>query len=281
MATAPGLDPVWSLRTTMVRELAALSSAAVLFPLGIISARNGHLLKLSATRELPTQEAATTPVVLVHGYGGDPANWLPVQAALGAAGFANVYAMRYSPLGSDVAGIAARLVRDCQTAMSDTGSDRIHVVAHSLGGVVLRHAATMLGLDAWLGVGVTVATPHAGAFVARLGRGPVAAALRPGSPLLAAITEAECDSAVRWVSYWSNLDPVVRPWSAVLAGPSRSIVNVQIPEEGHLSILRSPVFLADVVQRLRAAEPAARSGVRTAPGRLHESIQATPATDAA
>ncbi|SNR24557.1 esterase/lipase family protein [Blastococcus mobilis] len=277
-----GLGQVWSVRTAMVRELAALGSAAVLFPLGIMPARNAHVLKLWAAPEAPAPEVTTTPVVLVHGYGGDRSNWLPVEAALGRAGFANVYAMRYSPLLSDVPGIAARLVRDCRTAMAETNSGRVHVVAHSLGGVVLRHAATMLGLGTWLDVGMTVATPHAGAFVARFGRGAVAAALRPGSPLLRTINEAECHGAVRWVSYWSNLDPVVRPWSAVLPGPARSVVNVHIPEEGHLSILRSPVFLADVVQRLRSAEEhAAGSGVRAASGRPLVDVQQIPATDAA
>ena len=282
MSGGSGLDQVWSVPTVIVRELAALSSAAVLFPLGIMSARNAHVLKLSAAPKAPAREATTTPVVLVHGYGGDRSNWLPLEAALGRAGFANIYAMRYSPLVSDVPGIAARLLRDCRTAMTDTGSDRVHVVAHSLGGVLLRHAATMLGLGAWLDVGMTVATPHAGAFVARFGRGAVAAALRPGSPLLRTINEAECHGAVRWVSYWSNLDPVVRPWSAVLPGPARSVVNVQIPEQGHLSILRSPVFLADVVHRLRFAEEhAARSGVRTAHGRPQVDTQQSPAPDAA
>jgi pimeloyl-ACP methyl ester carboxylesterase len=218
-------------------------------------------MRLSAAAEAPTREATTTPVVLVHGYGGNPSSWLPLQVALGRAGFANMYAVRYNPFVSDVPGIAGRLLHDCRTAMNDTGSERVHVVAHSLGGIVLRHAATMLGLGAWLDVGITVATPHAGAFVARFGRGTVAAALRPRSTLLRTINGVECSGAVRWVSYWSNFDPVVRPWSAVLPGPARSVVNVPVPGEGHLSILRSPVFLGDVVQRLRVAEErAVRSG---------------------
>jgi pimeloyl-ACP methyl ester carboxylesterase len=282
MTGGSGLEQVWSVRTAMVRELAALSSAAVLFPLGIMSARNADVVKLSAATEGPATGAMKTPVVLVHGYGGNESNWLPLEAALVRAGFANLYAMRYNPLVSDVPGIAGRLVRDCRIAMTDTGSDRVHVVAHSLGGIVLRHAATMLGLGGWLDVGMTVATPHAGAFVARFGRGTVAAALRPGSALLRTINGAESAGAVRWVSYWSNLDPVVRPWSAVLPGPAQSVVNVLVPDEGHLSILRSPVFLADVVQRLRFAEErAARSDHEGAPGRPPVAVEAKTAPDAA
>jgi hypothetical protein len=282
MTPGSGPDHVWSVPTAIVRELAALSSAAVLFPLGIMSARDADVLRLSAVPEATVREVTTTPVVLVHGYGGNRSNWLPLEAALGRAGFANMYAMRYNPLVSDVPGIAARLLHDCRTVMTETGSDRVHVVAHSLGGVVLRHAATVLGLGTWLDVGMTVATPHAGAFVAWFGRGTVAAALRPGSRLLRTIDQAECPGAARWVSYWSNLDPVVRPWSAVLPGSAPRVVNVLVPEEGHLSILRSPVFLADVVRRLRFAEErAARSGLRTACGRPRADIEQSPTPDAA
>jgi pimeloyl-ACP methyl ester carboxylesterase len=86
MSGRSGLDRVWSVPTVMVRELAALGPAAVLFPLGIMAARNAHVLKLWAAPEAQAQEATTTPVVLVHGYGGDRSNWLPVEAVLGRAG---------------------------------------------------------------------------------------------------------------------------------------------------------------------------------------------------
>jgi triacylglycerol esterase/lipase EstA (alpha/beta hydrolase family) len=216
------------------------------------------------------RKTVTTPVVLVHGYGGNLSNWLPLELALGREGFANVYVMRYTPLFTDVPGIAGLLLRDCESAMRDAGSDRVHVVAHSLGGVVLRYAVAKLGLGAYLDMGVTVATPHAGTFLARLGRGSVAADLRPRSALLREINVAECPAPVRWVSYWSNCDPIVRPWSAVLPGSVLKGTNVPVPEEGHLSILRSPVFLADVVQRLRLTEQDAsvRSDASPAPARL-------------
>ncbi|WP_456853444.1 esterase/lipase family protein [Geodermatophilus sp. SYSU D00742] len=254
------------MRTLVLKELVALASAAVVAPFGFTTARDADLARLLAVTaaDLPADRAPATPVVLVHGYGGNRSNWLSLEVALGRAGFANVYATRYNPLTTDLPAIAGRLVRECHAAMRDTGSGRVHVVGHSLGGVVLRYAATRLGLAAWLDVGVTVASPHLGSAVARLGRGAVAADLRPGSALLREVNGAQCPHPVRWVSYWSDVDPIVRPWSALLPGPAEQVTNVLVPDEGHLSILRSPVLHADLVDRLHRAEVAARD--RDGPG---------------
>jgi hypothetical protein len=253
-----------AVRTLLLKELAALTSAAVLAPFGVTAARNADLVRLLAVTaaDLPAGRAPATPVVLVHGYGGNRSNWLSLEVALGRAGFANVYAMRYNPLTTDLPGIAGRLVRECRAAMRDTGCARVHVVGHSLGGVVLRYAATRLGLAPELDVGATVASPHLGSFVARLGRGAVAADLRPRSALLREVNSVACPHPVRWVSYWSDVDPIVRPWSALLPGPAREVTNVLVPDEGHLSILRAPGFHADLVDRLHRAEAAARAVAR-------------------
>jgi Alpha/beta hydrolase family len=253
----------FSVHSAVMREMAALASAAALFPFGMTSATNAALLRIFAAGA-PAEKVVTTPIVLVHGYGGNRSNWLPLESALDREGFENVYAMRYNPLLTDVPGIAGRLLRDCRIAMRDANSDRVHVVGHSLGGVVLRYAVAKLGLGDHLDLGVTVAAPHGGTSLARLGRGSVAADLRPRSALLTDINETECSAPVRWVSYWSNTDPIVRPWSAVLPGSARRVTNVPVPEEGHISILRSPAFLADVVERLRHTEQDA--GVRSGAG---------------
>jgi hypothetical protein len=256
--------PFLQARTLVLKELAALTSTALLASFGVTAARNADLLRLLAVVDAPGGTGAANPGVLVHGYGGSRSNWLSLEVALGRAGFANVYAMRYNPLTTDLPAIAGRLVRECHTAMRDTGCARVHVVGHSLGGVVLRYAANRLGLAPWLDVGATVAAPHRGSFVARLGRGAVAADLRPRSALLLEVNSVVCPHPVRWVSYWSDVDPIVRPWSALLPGPAYEVTNVLVPDEGHLSILRSPVLHADLVDRLDRAEAVAADRDRPA-----------------
>lgn len=140
--------------------------------------------------------------------------------------------------------------------MDDAGVSQVHLIGHSLGGVVVRYAVGRLGLAASTGSAVTIASPHRGAAVARLGRGAAAVDVRPGSALLAELSDPPAD-AVRWVAYYSNLDVVVPPRSARLDDPALRARNILVPDEGHLSILRAPALRYSVVAELLAAEDAA------------------------
>jgi hypothetical protein len=242
----------WAVRAAILRELAALTSSAVAYPFGLTSATSGGLVRLPVTAY--STSSISTPIVLVHGYGGNRSNSLTLQLALNRAGFHNLHAMLYNPLTETTPRIAARLVRDCHAAMRASGFNRVHVVAHSYGGIVLRYAVARLGLGRWVHTAVTVATPHSGAPVARLGRGSVAADLRPGSELMRMLAATAHPGCLRWVSYWSNRDLIAPPSSAILRLPAPEVVNVAVPEEGHVSILRSPVLSSDLVARLLAAE---------------------------
>jgi pimeloyl-ACP methyl ester carboxylesterase len=193
------------------------------------------------------------PVVLVHGYGGSPAAWSPLVRELRRAGFSEVHAPAYNALTTSLEGIARRLVVRCRAAMETAGADHLHLVGHSLGGIVVRYAVHRLGLAEHVGTAVTVAAPHRGTRVASLGWG-AARALRPGSPVLADLDRPGDRGRVRWVAYWSDRDLVVCPDSARLEEDGARAVNVAVPDAGHLGVLRAPAFLGSVVQQLLAAE---------------------------
>nr|WP_269799654.1 hypothetical protein [Geodermatophilus chilensis] len=146
--------------------------------------------------------------------------------------------------------MAQTLVRECHDAMERAGTDRISLVGHSLGGVVVRYAVQELGLEPHVRTAATVASPHRGTCAALLGRGTLVASLRPGSPLLEELRRRSRPSDVRWVSYYSDADLVVRPRSSRLDEPRLGATNVLVPGAGHLGILRSPRFLASVVDLL-------------------------------
>jgi hypothetical protein len=73
--------------------------------------------------------------------------------------------------------------------------------------------------------------------------------------LLAQLRRQARTSDVRWVSYYSDADLVVRPRSSRLDEPSLGASNVLVPGSGHLGIVRSPVFLASVVDLLTRDTP--------------------------
>jgi pimeloyl-ACP methyl ester carboxylesterase len=195
-----------------------------------------------------------TPVVLVHGYRGSRATWSALERRLQDDGFPTVHAGARDAGDVDVHVLAERLVATCRSVLAESGAPRVHLVGHSLGGVVLRYAVHRLDLAQHVHTAVTIAAPHRGAPVARLGRVAVAADLRPGSPLCASLDLAARRDHVRWVALWSDRDVVVPPRSAQLTHPALEAENVLVPSQGHLSILSAPALLEHVSRRLDDAE---------------------------
>lgn len=88
-------------------------------------------------------EGDATPVVLVHGYGGDANSWLFVQEPL--AGDRPVHALHlpgHGTSGKDVGdGSLATLAAAVTGFLDAAGIARAHLVGHSLGGAVIVAAA--------------------------------------------------------------------------------------------------------------------------------------------
>jgi triacylglycerol esterase/lipase EstA (alpha/beta hydrolase family) len=120
-----------------------------------------------------------TPVVLIHGYGGNRFHWSALRRRLLHAGFSDVHSLSYSPLAGHVRDIARALVLDCHESMWRAGSPTVHVIGHSLGGIVLRYAIQRQALEPHVATAITVATPHQGTRAAQFGLGGAAAVPRP------------------------------------------------------------------------------------------------------
>lgn len=208
----------------------------------------------------PPSSRLDTPVVLVHGYGAATSSWLVVRRSLRAAGFACVRTMEYRPLGADVPTLARRLVAQVRALLAETGAERVHLVGHSLGGVVIRYAVCVLGLDAATGTAITVASPHGGSHLARAGLGRIALQLRPGSALLRQIEAAARPGAARWVAYGAGADVVVPAPRAAIRPAVLRATNAVVPDEGHLSVLASPRLAAAIVAQLARSEEVAQGG---------------------
>jgi pimeloyl-ACP methyl ester carboxylesterase len=193
------------------------------------------------------------PVLLVHGYGGCATQWAPLRSALLAAGFTTVETFTYDSFCFDVATLARQLVQAVRGVLAEheaEGGREVVLVGHSLGGVIVRHAVSLGGLDGVVRTAVTVAAPHGGCALARLGVAPAAVQLRPGSALLRRLEAVAAPGHARWITYGGGSDVVVPPSRARLRPDALAAVNVEVPDEGHLSILRSRRLARDLVGRL-------------------------------
>jgi pimeloyl-ACP methyl ester carboxylesterase len=105
-----------------------------------------------AVGALPAIDAHTAPtarpVLLVHGFGGAKSSWSFLARTLSAHG-RTVDAMTYTPFGTSVEQLADRLVVEVERLLSQTGADKLHLVGHSLGGVVIAQAIAGGRLTGW------------------------------------------------------------------------------------------------------------------------------------
>lgn len=199
--------------------------------------------------------AARTPVLLVHGLVDNRSIFAVMRHRLRRRGFGSVCSWNYSPLLRDVARGAQELGEHVEQICARTGHDRIHVVGHSLGGLIARHYVQRQGGDRRVDALVTLGTPHGGSLLAHALPTPMVRQLRPGSPVLRELAEPvqRCDT--RLTAIYSDLDQMVLPTSAGRCDhPDLGARNVLVRGVGHMSLPIHRGVLDEVAMTLAGAE---------------------------
>jgi triacylglycerol lipase len=238
-------------RVAMVQayEVALMASVAAMLPRHLLGDRVAP-----ARGTLPPAQAHTAltarPVLLVHGFGGTKSSWSLVAQTLSARGLI-VDAITYTPFGTSVEQLADRLVAEVASMLSQTGADKVHLVGHSLGGVVIAQAIAGGRLTGRVDTVVTLASPFGGSPWANLlPLGPIVRALREGSPLLRRLASAPVPDGVRWLAFTATLDMIVPGPRSVPA--HAHVETVKVGGVGHLGMLLSHQVAASIVAALRA-----------------------------
>ncbi|CAJ59815.1 Putative secreted lipase [Frankia alni ACN14a] len=182
--------------------------------------------------------AAGTPILLVHGLVDNRSIFTRLHHQLRRRGFRRVRAVEL-PLWTTTVEDGARVLAAAVTAAAGDGG-HVHVVAHSLGGLVARYHVQRLGGDRQVDTLITLATPHGGTRLAELVPRalpyPLLAQLRPGSPLLVELGRPAPGCRTRFVAVAAGRDTVVRPAQAAIDHPDLDAVNVTVPGLGHHSL---------------------------------------------
>ncbi|HVF05839.1 MAG TPA: alpha/beta fold hydrolase [Frankiaceae bacterium] len=228
-------------------ETAWWATHLALFPLGFLREHtaDGIAPHLNLDRLSPAQrglvasdvEAAGTPIVLVHGWVDNRSIFTLLRRQLQRRGFGRVVTMNYSIVTNDVPRAAARLAQVVERLCEETGYERVHVVGHSMGGLVARYYVQRLAGDERVHTLATLGTPHNGTLAAYLMAGRAVAQLRPGSPVIRELALPAPTCRTRFVCVWSDLDAMVVPRSsACLTHPDLRARNVFVRGVGHLSL---------------------------------------------
>ena len=201
-------------------------------------------------------------MVLVHGFAGSSASWSAIRRALREHG-RTVVSFDYLPWASSVDELADRLVETVHDVLAATGAGKVHLVGHSLGGVIVAMALTREGLPAHVDLVVTLGSPFSGSpWAGMLPLGPLVRALRPGSALLRRLAAAPAPAGVRWLAFASSLDPIVPAQCAVPA--NRPVTRVVVDAAGHCGMLLDPGVIARIVAATTPREDVAGLGAPVA-----------------
>ncbi|RBY77723.1 lipase [Geodermatophilus sp. TF02-6] len=181
--------------------------------------------------------AARIPVVLVHGLVDNHSIFAVMRRSLRRRGFAHVCSWNYSPLLAEIARGARDLGDHLQRVCEQTGHERVHVVGHSLGGLIARYHVQRQEGDARVESLVTLGTPHQGSVLAHLLPTPLVRQLRPGSTVLRELAGPAPGIRTPVTAIYSDLDQVVLPTNAARCDHADLRTrNVLVRGVGHMSL---------------------------------------------
>jgi triacylglycerol esterase/lipase EstA (alpha/beta hydrolase family) len=191
------------------------------------------------------------PIIVLHGYAMNRANFLPLACRLSRAGLGPVLGFEYWTLGRTAAA-AKQLGWFVDEVRRATGATQVDVIGHSMGGVVGRYYVSLAGGDGIVSNLVTLGSPHSGTDVSLFGIGHITRELMLGSSLVTRLSMAPPPAKTRVTVVWSRGDAMV-PSARQLALSGAEIIVY--PDLGHVALLGSRRVARAVIERLSVADP--------------------------
>lgn len=229
----------------LVKEGAWLAAHLAFYPAGAVREqlppvsgyRTDPLSPLRRGLVVTDPEAAGTPILLIHGIMDNRSVFTVFRRALHRRGFGVVHAVNYGLFVGDLREAARELRGHVEELCEATGAEKVHIVGHSLGGVIARYFVQRMGGSARVDTLVTLGSPHAGTLGAYLIPTALGRQLRPGSPALTELEEPAPDCTTRFLAVWSRMDQVVVPQrNARLRHPDLDVAQLELHDVGHFAL---------------------------------------------
>jgi pimeloyl-ACP methyl ester carboxylesterase len=196
------------------------------------------------------------PLIFVHGLGGSRGDFTLMSKYLWLHGRRRSYRVHLEG-GLSLERLAEALATLVGEVLAATGERQVELIAHSLGGLVVRMALADWDLAAVVKTVITLGSPHQGTYPARYADTAVTRELRPDSDLIRRLSAIPWPAEVHGVSFWSKSDVfVLPPESAALEGTDQ----IEVTPFTHYSYLIDPRCWALVRKELELTSPAPVAG---------------------
>ena len=202
---------------------------------------------------LPRVASGETPVLLVHGYLCNRGVWWWLKPRLERAGHV-VATVTLEPVLGQIDDSVQPLMERIEAVCRETGAQRVALVCHSMGGLTARAYLRACGSERVARL-ITIATPHQGSVLARLGLGRNARQMQDRSEWIDALGQATLPAHLPAVSIYSLHDNLVAPQdNAILPGAQQ----MPLTGRGHMEVLVSRPILDLLLGLLDSAPTDAR-----------------------
>ena len=204
-------------------------------------------------------DAVGPPVLLIHGYGCNGGYWTQLSALLRQAHVSHD-AIDLEPVAAPIDDYVPLVRCALESLRTASGSERVIIVAHSMGGLVARAYLRVHG-SAHIARVITLGTPHHGTRLASFGVGRNAAQMRCSAADAGGwlITLAGGESGSRralFTSLFSHHDNIIAPQTSCHLPGAK---NIEFGGIGHVALGSNRRILLCVLDEVRRASG---SGVR-------------------
>src|SRR5580700_7313399 len=196
---------------TVYRELATAGLLLASYPIDVLT-RPGE-------RFIPRCGLIRDPVILVHGLGGNRANFFAFAAYIRMTGFLNVSFFEYTRMQSQSVAESAKRLGILVEELAPSGG--VHLIGHSLGGTISRRFALMTA------------------------QGTVRSLITIGSPY------SFSQTSPNEIAIFGDEDPIVPPPPTEMMPENMFKQMVVLEDTGHLAILYHPETLRVAASELR------------------------------
>ena len=189
------------------------------------------------------------PILLVHGFFSNRGCWLRLRQRLAAANLGPVYSVTLEPMTGSIDAMVASLEQRIDMIKRECVQEKIVIVAHSMGGLVVRAYMAASGTDSVSRL-ITLGSPHHGTKLAGLGLFECAGQMRYQGAWIETLTDMEAANPpnVPTLSiYTLNDDLVYPPESSVLEWAE----NVPVSAVGHVALMFSEPVAKRVIAAIR------------------------------
>jgi triacylglycerol esterase/lipase EstA (alpha/beta hydrolase family) len=187
------------------------------------------------------------PVLMVHGYGANGGFWVHLAAQLEAQGLSHA-TVDLEPVFGDIDDYALQLEQAVQGLLAASRSDKLVIVAHSMGGLAARAWLRRYGAARVARI-ITLGTPHHGTDLAHMGPGHNARQMRRDGEWLARLDADDRARRGLFTSIYSYHDNIIAPQDSCHLPGAR---NIALPGIGHVAMGRHPEIVKHILAEIGA-----------------------------